>query len=65
MVVHLRFSDAFLNNSAVHEDSGLRHRIAYAVPAIIEELGLIAHTIDAAAPDSLDRVLAAVSAALR
>jgi thymidylate kinase len=65
MVVNLQLSDTFLNNSAAHEDTDLRRRVSFAVSAIIAELGLTAHSIDAAAPNSLDRIVAAVSAAVR
>jgi predicted ATPase len=64
-VVHLRLSDTFLNTSALHEDADIRRRISHTVPEIINELGLTAHSIDAAASDSLDRIIEAVSAAAR
>jgi predicted ATPase len=59
-VVHLQLSNTFLSSSATHEDAELRFRISQAVPAIIEELGLAALSVDAAASDSLDRVVKAV-----
>lgn len=65
MVVNLQLSDTFMNNSAAHEGPALRRQISLAVPAIIEELALTAYNIDAAEPDSADRIFAAVSTALR
>jgi nucleoside-triphosphatase THEP1 len=63
MVVHLQLSKTFINNSAAHEDAELRQQISIAIPAIIHEFGLQSYAIDAAANDSIDRIVKAVAAA--
>jgi predicted ATPase len=57
LVVHLQMSATFADGHAAHESLILRHRIASAVPEIIREFAVPSISIDAADPESVNKVV--------